>query len=103
VISGCWKGVRGGRRQLFRWWRHRAGVAFSRGAPGPGLEVHQGVRRPLRDRRRRRFVEANGEGSALLSRDGVAFAVVTVAASAEGIDQVLWMRNPEKLAAARWT
>jgi RNA polymerase sigma-70 factor (TIGR02957 family) len=48
------------------------------------------------------FVEANGQGSALLSRDGVAFAVVTVAASDRGIDQVLWMMNPEKLAAAHW-
>jgi RNA polymerase sigma-70 factor (TIGR02957 family) len=48
------------------------------------------------------FVEANGQGSALLSRDGVAFAVVTVVASERGIDQVLWMMNPEKLAAAHW-
>ncbi|MET0236106.1 MAG: RNA polymerase sigma-70 factor, partial [Kibdelosporangium sp.] len=36
-------------------------------------------------------VEANGQASALLSRAGEAFAVVTVTASEHGIDQVLWM------------
>jgi RNA polymerase sigma-70 factor (TIGR02957 family) len=42
-------------------------------------------------------IVANGQSSALLSRDGVQFAVVTIDASADGIDQVLWMMNPGKL------
>ncbi|UWP79107.1 RNA polymerase sigma-70 factor [Dactylosporangium fulvum] len=42
----------------------------------------------------------NGQPSALLSRDGAVFAVVAVVASADGIDQVLWMMNPAKLGAA---
>ncbi|WP_344841345.1 hypothetical protein [Nonomuraea dietziae] len=41
----------------------------------------------------------NGQTSALLSRDGQAFAVLTVNASEQGIDQVLWMMNPAKLTA----
>ena len=41
----------------------------------------------------------NGGNAMRLRRDGVTFGVVTVAASADGIDQVLWMLNPEKLAA----
>ena len=35
----------------------------------------------------------------LLSKEGTTFAVVTVVAAAQGIEQVLWMMNPEKLAA----
>jgi RNA polymerase sigma-70 factor (ECF subfamily) len=42
----------------------------------------------------------NGTNAMRLRRDCVTFGVVTVAASADGIDQVLWMLNPEKLAAA---
>ena len=42
--------------------------------------------------------DVNGQPSALLSKEGTTFAVVTVVASDEGIDQVLWMMNPEKLA-----
>jgi hypothetical protein len=34
-----------------------------------------------------------------LSRDSAVFAVCTVSACAEGIDQVLWVFNPDKLAA----
>ncbi|MEV4173398.1 RNA polymerase sigma-70 factor [Nonomuraea sp. NPDC049709] len=41
----------------------------------------------------------NGRPSALLSRDGQLFAVITVNASDQGIDQVLWMLNPAKLTA----
>jgi RNA polymerase sigma-70 factor (TIGR02957 family) len=44
-----------------------------------------------------RWTEANGQPSVVLSRDGVDFTVVTVSASDEGIDQLLWMMNPEKL------
>jgi RNA polymerase sigma-70 factor (ECF subfamily) len=40
----------------------------------------------------------NGRPAALLSRDGTVFAVLALSASAEGIDQVLWMMNPEKIA-----
>jgi len=45
-------------------------------------------------------VTVNGLDAMVLRRDGDAFAVVTVAVSAEGIDQVFWMMNPGKLAAA---
>ena len=41
----------------------------------------------------------NGTNAMRLQRDGVTFGVVTVVAGADGIDQVLWMLNPEKLAA----
>jgi RNA polymerase sigma-70 factor (ECF subfamily) len=41
----------------------------------------------------------NGQNSALLSRDGKVFAVLTVNASEQGIDQVLWMMNPAKITA----
>jgi RNA polymerase sigma-70 factor (TIGR02957 family) len=44
------------------------------------------------------WVRANGQHAALLRRDGVVFTVVTVTASADGIDQVMWMMNPGKLA-----
>ncbi|GAA3469996.1 RNA polymerase sigma-70 factor [Nonomuraea roseola] len=45
------------------------------------------------------WASTNGQTSALLSRDGQAFAVLTVNASEQGIDQVLWMMNPAKLTA----
>jgi RNA polymerase sigma-70 factor (ECF subfamily) len=44
------------------------------------------------------FAETNGGWSAVASRDGEVFVVVTIRASADGIDQVQWMLNPEKLA-----
>ena len=43
-------------------------------------------------------VEANGQGCALISRDGAVVALVTVGASEEGIDQIMWMLRPSKLA-----
>jgi RNA polymerase sigma factor (sigma-70 family) len=43
-------------------------------------------------------VEANGQRCALVSRDGTAVALVTVGASEEGIDQIMWMLRPSKLA-----
>jgi len=43
--------------------------------------------------------EANGQPSVLLAKDGATFAVLTVVASAGGIEQVLWMMNPHKLSA----
>jgi RNA polymerase sigma-70 factor (ECF subfamily) len=45
------------------------------------------------------WAEINGQTSAVLRRDGEVYGLLTVSASAEGIDQVLWMVNPEKNAA----
>jgi RNA polymerase sigma-70 factor (ECF subfamily) len=45
------------------------------------------------------FGTANGQSVAMLERDGEVFAVLSVTASADGIDQVLWMMNPAKLTA----
>ncbi|GAA3595511.1 RNA polymerase sigma-70 factor [Nonomuraea rosea] len=42
----------------------------------------------------------NGQAAALLRRDGEVFTVLTVNASDQGIDQVLWMMNPAKITAA---
>jgi RNA polymerase sigma-70 factor (ECF subfamily) len=42
---------------------------------------------------------ANGQAVAILRHDGDTIAVLAVAASAEGIDQVLWMMNPAKISA----
>jgi RNA polymerase sigma-70 factor (TIGR02957 family) len=44
------------------------------------------------------WVEANGRSSVVVARDGVTSAVVTISASAEGIDQVQWLMNPAKFA-----
>lgn len=46
------------------------------------------------------WASANGQTAALLRRDGEVFAVLTVNASDQGIDQVLWMMNPAKITAA---
>ena len=46
-----------------------------------------------------RWIETNGQGSVLLSRDGVAVAFATIDASAQGIDQIMWILRPSKLAA----
>lgn len=45
------------------------------------------------------WAETNGQTSAVLRRDGEVYGLLTVSASADGIDQVLWMVNPEKNAA----
>jgi RNA polymerase sigma-70 factor (TIGR02957 family) len=45
------------------------------------------------------FGRANGRAVAMLERDGVMFAVCTVVASDDGIDEVLWMMNPAKITA----
>ncbi len=44
------------------------------------------------------WIEANGQPSVLVSRDGVALALLTVSASDQGIDQLLWVMSPPKLA-----
>ena len=43
--------------------------------------------------------DVNGQPSVLLSKEGTTFAVITVVASGQAIDQVLWMMNPHKLGA----
>jgi RNA polymerase sigma-70 factor (TIGR02957 family) len=45
------------------------------------------------------WAQQNGQAAAVLSRDGIVFAVITVNASAPGIDQVMWMMNPAKFTA----
>ena len=45
------------------------------------------------------WTDTNGRTFAVLRRDGKVFAMLTVCASAEGIDKVLWMFNPEKITA----
>lgn len=42
----------------------------------------------------------NGEDSLLLRRDGAVVTVLTISVSDDGIDQVMWLMNPDKLAAA---
>lgn len=44
-------------------------------------------------------VETNGQASILMSRDGIPVALVAIDASAQGIDQIMWIMRPSKLAA----
>lgn len=44
------------------------------------------------------WIEVNGQSAILISRDGAPVAVMTLDASAEGIDRLLWVMNPNKLA-----
>lgn len=43
------------------------------------------------------FVEANGQSAVRLRNGTGTYAVITVTASDEGIDQVMWLVNPDKL------
>ncbi|WP_086844709.1 RNA polymerase sigma-70 factor [Amycolatopsis kentuckyensis] len=43
-----------------------------------------------------RWAVTNGQTSAVLVQDGVPYGLLTVSATGEGIDQVLWLVNPEK-------
>jgi RNA polymerase sigma-70 factor (TIGR02957 family) len=45
------------------------------------------------------WVEVNGQSSVLVLRDGSVAALATIDASVEGIDQILWLMRPSKLAA----
>lgn len=45
------------------------------------------------------WVETNGQASVLMSRAGIPVALATVDASAHGIDQIMWIMRPSKLAA----
>jgi RNA polymerase sigma-70 factor (TIGR02957 family) len=44
-------------------------------------------------------IQANGQSSVLISRDSAIVSIVTIDASAQGIDQILWMMTPSKLTA----
>ena len=45
------------------------------------------------------WLEANDQPAVLITRDGAAIALATIEANDEGIQQILWMMNPAKLAA----
>jgi RNA polymerase sigma-70 factor (ECF subfamily) len=45
------------------------------------------------------WLEANGQPAVLISRDGTTVALMTIDASAEGVDRIMWMFRPSKLAA----
>ena len=45
-------------------------------------------------------IDTNGRPAVRLTRDGVTFAVVTITAADDGIEQLLWMMNPGKLGSA---
>jgi hypothetical protein len=45
------------------------------------------------------WIEANGQPAVLISRNGEAVSLVTVSASAQGIDQIMWIMRPSKLTA----
>ena len=45
------------------------------------------------------WVETNGQAALLVSRDGVPVALTTIDASTQGIDQIMWIMRPSKLAA----
>ena len=46
------------------------------------------------------WLRINGQAAVAFVRDGVVGGMVTIAASAEGIDQIMWMMRPSKLTAA---
>ncbi|BCJ47514.1 RNA polymerase sigma24 factor [Actinoplanes ianthinogenes] len=48
-----------------------------------------------------RFVTLNGRPAAVLEHAGGIKAVLTLTASADGIDHLLWLMNPDKIAAVR--
>lgn len=45
------------------------------------------------------WVETNGQTSVLISRGAIPVALATIDASAQGIDQIMWIMRPSKLAA----
>ncbi|MFI5893430.1 sigma-70 family RNA polymerase sigma factor [Actinoplanes sp. NPDC051513] len=46
-----------------------------------------------------RFVSANGQTSVVVHHGGAVRCVLTIGASADGIDHILWMFNPDKIGA----
>ena len=45
------------------------------------------------------WVETNGQASVLMSRDGAPVALTTIDASEDGINRIMWIMRPSKLAA----
>jgi RNA polymerase sigma-70 factor (TIGR02957 family) len=45
------------------------------------------------------WIETNGQAAALISRDGVPVGLAAIDASTQGIDQIMWIMRPSKLAA----
>jgi RNA polymerase sigma-70 factor (TIGR02957 family) len=45
------------------------------------------------------YVEVNGLSAIRLRKDGNTYAVITLTATAAGVDQLMWLLNPEKLTA----
>ena len=45
------------------------------------------------------WVETNGQAAVLVSREGLPVALTTIDASEQGIDQIVWILRPSKLAA----
>ncbi|MEW9530867.1 RNA polymerase sigma-70 factor [Microbispora sp. NPDC049125] len=48
------------------------------------------------------WVEANGRPGVLISHGETVTALLSISASAEGIDQLMWVVNPAKLAGGHW-
>jgi RNA polymerase sigma-70 factor (ECF subfamily) len=46
-----------------------------------------------------RYITTNGQAGAVMTKDGKVQGVVALSASADGIEQLLWMMNPDKSAA----
>jgi RNA polymerase sigma-70 factor (ECF subfamily) len=46
-----------------------------------------------------RWLTTNGQSSVLVIREGRVSCMLTINGSAEGVEHVLWMFNPDKLAA----
>jgi RNA polymerase sigma-70 factor (ECF subfamily) len=44
-------------------------------------------------------VEVNGRAAVLVSREGEALGILTIGASADGIDRAFWLVNPNKIGA----
>lgn len=86
VTSYADGGIRGASRiPVLGTWRVAKYVSAFADRFWPGIDVA--------------WASTNGQAAALLSRNGTVFAVLTVNACAEGIDQILWMMNPAKITA----
>ncbi|MDT5012577.1 MAG: hypothetical protein QOH57_4194 [Mycobacterium sp.] len=43
------------------------------------------------------WIDANGKAAVLISRDAAVIALLTVSATSDGIDRIMWVLNPDKL------